>query len=368
MRRGSIVALLGLALIAGGVATAVAIWPTWLPVAASREADRIHFVIWFVVVICIAIFALVAAVMVYAVLRFRVDENDFEDGPPVHGHTGLEITWTAIPFVLVTAIAIVSAIVLSRNDAQAQNTLRIDVVAQQFAFTFTYPDANNATSPVLRLPEGRSVELYMRSLDVIHSVFVPQFSQKEDLVPGLVTQLHITPTKLGTFPLECTELCGLGHSLMRSQAIVMKPAAFDAWLRQQEKSAGPAPPTSTTTSTSTTTTSTTSTTSTSTTSAPSAAGLSVFNSSGCASCHTLSAANATGKVGPDLDKLVSYAKGAGQPLTPFVHDSIVDPNKYVESGFPKGVMPETFGQSLTKTQLDALVTFLVQSAQKTGNK
>src|SRR4029079_1988877 len=367
MRRGSVVALLGLALIAGGVATAVAIWPTWLPVAASREGGRIHFVIWFVVVICIAIFALVAAVMVYSVLRFRVQDDDFEDGPSVHGHTGLEITWTAIPFVLVTAIAIVSAIVLSRNDAQAENTLRVDVVAQQFEFTFSYPDAKNVTSPVLRLPEGRSVELYMRALDVIHSVFVPQFSQKEDIVPGLVTQLHITPTRVGTFPLECTELCGLGHSLMRSEAIVMKPAAFNAWLKQQEKSAAPAPAT-TTTSTTTTSTST-STTSTSTTpSSSSAAGLSVFNSNGCSSCHTLSAANATGTVGPDLDKLVSYAKKAKQPLTPFVHDSIVHPNKYIEPGFPKGVMPETFGQSLTKTQLGALVAFLVQSAQKSGNK
>jgi len=363
MRRGSIVALLGLAVIAGAVATAVAIWPTWLPVAASREAGRIHFVIWFVVVICITIFALVAAVMIYAVFRFRVQEDDFEDGPSVHGHTGLEITWTAIPFVLVTAIAIVSAIVLSRNDAQAKNTLRIDVVAQQFAFTFSYPDANNVTSPVLRLPEGRSVELYMRALDVIHSVFVPQFSQKEDVVPGLVTQLHITPTRVGTFPLECTELCGLGHSLMRSEAIVMKPAAFDAWLEQQEKSASPAPSTTTTSSTGTTSTSTST-----TPTAPSSAGLSVFNSSGCSSCHTLTAANATGTVGPDLDKLVSYAKQAKQPLTPFVHDSIVDPNKYVEHGYTKGVMPETFGQSLSKTQLDALVTFLVQAAGESGNK
>ena len=365
MRRGSIVALLGLALIAGGVATAIAVVPTWLPVAASREAGRIHFVIWFVVVICIVIFALVAAVMIYEVLKFRVQEDDFEDGPPVHGHTGLEITWTAIPFVLVTAIAIVSAIVLSRNDAQAQDTLRINVVAQQFEFTFSYPDANNATSPVLRLPEGRSVELYMRSLDVIHSVFVPQFSQKEDIVPGLVTQLHITPDRVGTFPLECTELCGLGHSLMRSQAIVMTPAAFDAWLREQKKSAGPAPPTTTTS----TTTSTSTTTATSTTpSSPSAAGLSVFNNSGCSSCHTLSAANATGTIGPDLDKLVSYAKQAKQPLTPFVHESIVDPDKYIQPGYSKGIMPPNFGQSLTKTQIDALVAFLVDSARKSGNK
>jgi cytochrome c oxidase subunit 2 len=359
MRRGSIVALLGLALIAGAVATAVAVVPTWLPIAASREASRIHFVIWFVIVICIVIFAIVAAVMVFEVARFRVQEDDFEDGPPVHGNTGLEITWTIIPFVLVTAIAIVSAIVLSRNDAQAQDTLRIDVVAQQFEFTFSYPDAKNITSPVLRLPKGRSVELYMRSLDVIHSLFVPQFSQKEDIVPGLVTQLHITPTRLGTYPLECTELCGLGHSLMRSQAIVMEPAAFDAWLKQQEKTA---PPPTTSSSTTTSTSSST------TPISPSAAGLGVFNQNNCASCHTLSAAKATGTIGPDLDKLVSYAQQAKQPLAPFVHESIVKPNAYIQPGYPKDVMPQNFGQLLTKEQLDSLVAFLVHSAQKTGNK
>src|SRR3954465_11522312 len=275
MRRGSIVALLGLALIAGGVATAVAGVPTWLPEDASQQAGRIAFTFWFVIAICIFIFAIVAAVMVYAVIRFRGREDDFEDGPPIHGHTGLEITWTIIPFILVTAIAIVSAIVLSRNDAQAKDTLRVDVTAQQFAFTFSYPDAGNVPSPVLMLPKGRSVELYMRALDVIHSVFVPQFSQKEDIVPGLVTQLHITPTRLGTFPLECTELCGLGHSLMRSQAVVMEPAAFDSWLEKQQKTA--APTSSTTTSTPTSTPSPSSTPPSPPSPSPSAAGLSVFN-------------------------------------------------------------------------------------------
>ena len=235
MRKGSIVALLGLAVVAGAVATAIAVVPTWLPLAASQQAVRIHFVIWFVVVICIVIFAIVAAVMAYSIMKFRVREDDFEDGPPIHGHTGLEITWTAIPFVLVTAIAIVSAIVLSRNDAEAGNTLHINVTAQQFEWTFGYPDAHNATSPVLRLPEGRSVELDMRSLDVIHAFFVPEFRTNEDIVPGLVTNVHITADRVGTFPLICNELCGLGHSLMRTQAIVMKTGAFDAWLKQQRK-------------------------------------------------------------------------------------------------------------------------------------
>jgi len=363
MRRGSIAALLGLALIAGGVATAVALVPTWLPEDASQQAGRIAFTFWFVIAICIFIFAIVAAVLVYAVMKFRVQEDDFEDGPPIHGHTGLEITWTVIPFLMVTAIAIVSAIVLSRNDAQAKDTLRVDVVAQQFAFTFSYPDARNVTSPVLMLPKGRSVELYMRSYDVIHSVFVPEFSVKEDVVPGLVTQLHVTPTRLGSFPLECTELCGLGHSLMRSQAVVVEPSAFDAWLKKQEKAAGASAG-----GTSTTSTTSTSTTSSTTPISPAQAGLTVFNSNGCSACHTLSAANATGKVGPDLDNLVSYAKTAKQPLESFVHQSIVDPNAYIQPGYQKNIMPATFGQSLTKEQLDHLVTFLVQSAQKSGNK
>jgi cytochrome c oxidase subunit 2 len=363
MRRGSIVALVGIGLIAGGVATAVAVVPTWLPERASKEADRIDFVFWFVIAICIFIFAIVAAVLVYSLLRFRVREDDWEDGPPIHGNTGLEITWTVIPFALVTAIAIVSAIALSRNDAQGANALRVNVTAQQFEFTFNYPDAKNVTSPVLRLPEGRSVELYMRSLDVIHSVFVPEFGQKEDIVPGLVTQLHITPTRVGTFPLECTELCGLGHSLMRSQAVVMTPTAFDSWLKAQEKNATPPPSTGGTGTT--TTTSTTSTTS----SPPSAAaGLTVFNQSGCSSCHTLTAAKATGQIGPDLDKLAAYAQQAKQPLPDFVRTSIVDPGAYVQPGYKNGIMPPNFGTSLTKTQLDALVAFLVQSAQKTGNK
>jgi cytochrome c oxidase subunit 2 len=351
MRRGSIVALLGIGVIAGGVAAAVAIVPTWLPVAASREAGRIDFVFWFVIVICIAIFALVAAVMIYAVLRFRVRDDDFEDGPPIHGHTGLEITWTAIPFVLVTAIAIVSAIVLSRNDAEAGNTLHINVTAQQFAWTFGYPDAHNATSPVLRLPEGRSVELDMRSLDVIHAFFVPEFRTNEDIVPGLVTNVHITPDRVGTYPLICNELCGLGHSLMRTQAIVMKPSAFDAWVRQQGKSAAPAPSSPSPPS-----------------SSGSASGLSVFNGNGCSTCHTLTAAHASGKIGPDLDKLVSYAQQAHQPLAAFIHESIVSPGAYVQPGYQNGIMPTTFGTQLSKGQLGALVTFLVQSSQKASTK
>jgi cytochrome c oxidase subunit II len=233
MRRGSIVALLGIGLVAGGVATAVALIPTWLPVDASREAGRIDFVFWFVIAICIALFSVVAAVMIYSVIRFRAAPDDLEDGPPIHGHTGLEIGWTAIPLVLVVAIAIVSGVVLSQNDAEGANPLVVNIQAQQYVFTFSYPEAKNATSPVLYLPVNRSVELDMRSLDVIHAFFVPEFRENEDIVPGLVTKIHITPDRIGTYPLECNELCGAGHTLMNTQVIVESQADFDKWIAQQ---------------------------------------------------------------------------------------------------------------------------------------
>jgi cytochrome c oxidase subunit II len=336
MRRGPIFALLAIGTIAGAAAAAVAIFLPWLPPVASRERDRIDLVFWFTVSICILIFAIVAAVLLYAVFRFRAAPDDDSDGPPVHGHTGLEIVWTLIPTVLVTAIGIVSAIVLSQNDALGKNVLQIDVTAQQFAWSFTYPGGQKVTSGTLRLPVGRSVLLQLHSKDVIHSFWVPEFGQKQDTVPGIETHLHFTPTKAGTFPVICTELCGLGHALMRTQAIVMAPAAFDKWLKGQTTAAG----------------------------SPNASvsGAAVFKNNPCGSCHTLAAAGASATTGPDLDKLPAYAQQAGQPLEAFVRQSIVDPNAYVQPHYPKGVMPPF--DSLPKQQLDALVQYLIQSSKK----
>jgi cytochrome c2 len=96
--------------------------------------------------------------------------------------------------------------------------------------------------------------------------------------------------------------------------------------------------------------------------AANAAGKKAFTDNGCNACHTLTAAGASGTVGPDLDKLKTYASNAKQPLEAFIHESIVDPNKYVEKGYPKGVMPGTFG-SLPKSTIDALVAFLAASAK-----
>lgn len=109
-----------------------------------------------------------------------------------------------------------------------------------------------------------------------------------------------------------------------------------------------------------TTTAQATTTAAATTGANAAAGKAVFASAGCAACHTFAPAGSTGTVGPDLDTApTADAKAAGMPLAAFVSESIVDPNKYIAKGYPKGVMPATFGTSLSKTQLDDLVAFIV---------
>jgi cytochrome c oxidase subunit II len=339
VRRGSIVSLIAIGVVAGVLATLVAVLIKWLPTSASEEMDRITFVYWFATVICIAIFALVAAVIVYSVRTFRVQPEDDSDGPPIHGHTGLEIVWTAIPAALVTAIAIVSAIVLARNGEAGTNPLKVDVIGQQFAWRFEYPNHGKIRSGQLVLPLGRGVELDLQALDVLHSFWVPEMGQKQDAVPGIHTRLVITPTRTGTFRVICTELCGLGHATMRTTVRVVTPRQFDAWVRQQTGGG---------------------TTGGGTTGGGAAApdGAKLFASEGCGGCHTFKPAGTDAQVGPDLDGLAAAAKEAGKPLDQFVHESIVDPNAYVAKGYQPGVMPQTFGQSLSKEQVDALVAYL----------
>jgi cytochrome c oxidase subunit II len=341
VRRGVLVRLVAVGLAVAAVTLAVALFVPWLPTPASKQADRIDFVFWFVTAISIAIFALVVAVILYSVVRFRAGPDDDSDGAPIHGNTTLEIAWTAVPAVLVTVIAVVSAVALAQNEHLPKNHLRVNVTAEQFAWSFTYPKYQGLTISQLRLPLGETVQLKMHSKDVIHSFWVPQFGQKQDLVPGITTQLIITPKRLGTYPVVCTELCGEGHALMRSEAIVMKPKAFAAWVVSEQhavEQASQAP-------------------------GGGGAGLAVFNSNGCSGCHTFKPAGSTGTTGPNLDNLAADARRAGKPLVPFVRTSIVDPNAYIEKGYQPNIMPSTF-KSLPKQQLDALVQFLTAGQKK----
>jgi cytochrome c oxidase subunit 2 len=334
VRRGSLFQLIAIGVLIGGAVSAVALLIPWLPESASTERDRIDVIFWLVTGICIAIFAVVFAFSIFAYMKFRARPDDDSDGPPIHGHTGLEIAWTAVPAVLVIVIGVASAIALAKNDHVPSDHMTVEVTAQQFAWSFKYPGQGDVTSTMLRLPLRRHVKLEIHALDVIHSFWVPEFGQKQDAVPGITTHLVITPTKLGTFPVICTELCGLGHALMRSEAIVMEPAAFDKWIADAKKGISGA-----------------------------GAGKAVFDNNGCGSCHTFKPAGSNGTVGPDLDDLAASAKKAGKPLEQFVRESIVDPDAYIAPGYAPNVMPKTFS-TLPKSQLDALVQYLVGGGKK----
>jgi len=242
VRWSQIVQLAVIAAIVGAATTAAAVLIPWLPPSASEQRDRIDFTFWLVTGISIFIFAVVVSVILFSVLKFRARPDDDTDGPPIHGNTGLEIAWTAVPALLVTVIAVAAGVVLTQNGNAGSNPLRVNVTAVQFAWSFEYANssAKGVQATTLRLPLGRPVQLELHSKDVIHSFWVTEFGQKMDALPDTPefphpTHLVITPSKLGTFPIICTELCGLGHSLMRSQVIVMKPAQFDAWAKARKQ-------------------------------------------------------------------------------------------------------------------------------------
>ncbi|HWG56104.1 MAG TPA: cytochrome c oxidase subunit II [Gaiellaceae bacterium] len=338
MRRGSIVRMVIYGVLAGTVASLIAVLIPWLPPSASEQMDRIEFTFWFTTVICIGIFAIVAAIITYCVLKFRAAPDDERDGPPVHGHTGLEIVWTAVPAVLVTAISVVSAIVLAKNDDAGDNPLRVGVTAQQFAWAFDYPneDGEPLRSGELVLPVNRPVKLTLHAQDVIHSFWVPEFGQKSDAVPGIETTLAITPTKVGSFSVVCTELCGLGHATMRAAVTVVNEQDYQAFL--ERLAAGPAAEPGQGGDT----------------------GEEIFTATGCGSCHAFEPAGTDAQVGPPLDDLAGAAENAGLDLEAFIHESIVDPEKRLAEGFQGDVMPKTYDRSLTDEQLDALVQYLVE--------
>ncbi len=232
MRRG-IAQLVAIGVVIAVLSTVVAVVFQWLPTSASEEFDRIQDVYWMATIISIGIFSVVLAVVIYAVWKWRVPLDDDQDGPPIHGNTGLEIAWTAVPAILVIAIGIVSAVVLARNGEAGTRPLEVNVVGQQFTWKFVYSDYKDLTTGELVLPVGREARFTMTAVDVIHSFWVPNFGQKMDAVPGIETTILVTPTRVGEFQVICTELCGLGHATMRAKARVVTPAAFDHWIAEK---------------------------------------------------------------------------------------------------------------------------------------
>lgn len=339
MRKHPVIQMVAIGAIASAIGIALALWIDWFPTDAAKQGKPIDTLYDVLMIVSIPIFVLVVTVVLYSVWAFRMRPGqERQDGPPIHGNTRLEVFWTAIPAIILVSLCSYAYAVLTDIEEQHRDELVVQVDAVQFAWRFTYPQADGrpVSSTQLYLPKDRPVRFDIRSEDVIHDFWVPAFRVKIDAVPGITTRLRVTPTKIGTFPVVCAELCGLGHAVMRSTAHVLSPAAFERWLAAEQ-----APP-----------------------SAPGgeqqltqeqlvALGRETFTGDGgCGACHTLAQAGTTGQTGPDLDRALP---GMSEDE---IRTAIVDPDKQIAPGYSAGIMPPSFGQTLSAQQLDGLVAYL----------
>jgi cytochrome c oxidase subunit 2 len=234
MTRATLVRLIATMLALTAITSLILLQFDWNGDAASEEAPKIDTLLDVMIILSSFVFSIVMVMLGYSVWRYRAKPGDESDGEPIHGNTKLEIAWTAIPTVIVLVGAIYSWIVLDDIEARAQDRTQVDVTAQQFKWTFEYPN-EGVTSDELHVPVDKQVELELNALDVIHSFWVPEWRVKKDAVPGITTSVVATPDEEGTYSLVCTELCGLGHSTMRAFVIVESQEDFDRWVSKQPK-------------------------------------------------------------------------------------------------------------------------------------
>ena len=325
-----------------GIAAGLAI--EWFPESASTQAGPIDHLYDVLIWTSVPIFVTVTIIVLFSVVNFRMRPGEEElDGPPIHGNTRLEVIWTAVPAIILVVLCSYSWIVLNDIEEAQANEMRVNVTGQQFAWTFEYPQSGGKPikSNQLYLPNGRPVRFYVKALDVIHDFWVPAFRMKVDAVPGIETKYRITPNRLGTYPVVCAELCGLGHSVMRSTARVVSPAAFNKWMAEQKAPAQPAGGGD----------------------AKEADGKTLFTdgngtATACGSCHKLADAGTSAETGPDLDETLPGKDAA------YIEEGIVEPDKVVPPGFQAGIMPKNYGDTLSAEELEALVKYLGEVAGK----
>jgi cytochrome c oxidase subunit 2 len=238
----------------------------------------------------------------------------------------------------VVFIAVFSYRVLADIERPGAGEMTVEVTARQFAWEFYYPD-QDVKATELHIPLDRQVRLQIRSMDVVHAFWVPDFRIKKDAMPDRITETFITGTEPGTYPVVCAELCGAGHAIMRSQVVVQSDGDFKNWMASQvgakERPAAAI-------------------------SDPLAYGRQLFTQFGCNACHTLDDAKATGVVGSNLDGIGTRAGSTvpGQSAEDYIRTSIVKPSDYVVRGY-QPVMPQDYGQRMSPQELEAMVKYLL---------
>ena len=239
----------------------------WLPIAVAADlliwivlsphlppgnmSDTAHSEQWTMTVLSVLGAPVMAFVLVfgaYALIVWRHREGDDEDGPPIHGHTGIQATWITVSAVVVLFLAGFGTFELAAPGFAGAGAgegpsaiwrpsgppLQIQVIGQQWRFTYRYPQYGGFETTQLVMPVNQPVQFNVTSIDVIHSFWAYQLGLKADANPGVNNIAFTTPKQLGVFTVRCAELCGLWHGAMTNNGYVVTTAAFQAWAQHTE--------------------------------------------------------------------------------------------------------------------------------------
>lgn len=307
------------------------------PQVASEEGAQIDGLFGLHLRVIAFLFSLIVVFTLYSVVVFRRKKGETGDGPHTQGNTTLEIMWTVIPLITVLYLGILGARQLRDITTPDAEEMVVEVTAQQFAWSFDYPDYG-ISSPELNLPRGRQVLLKLNSLDVIHSFWVAEFRVKQDAVPGMTTELRITPTEVGQYKVRCAELCGTAHYSMLAPVNVMEPADFEAWVAEKTAPSGLA---------------------------GAELGAELAQTQGCLGCHSVDGGQS---VGPTWLGVYGTEEALEDGTTVIVDEdyirrSILEPNAQITKGFPANVMPNIYKDTLSEEQIDALIAYIQSLAE-----
>jgi cytochrome c oxidase subunit 2 len=308
----------------------------WLPPRASTTAASVDWAFYFVFYTALVFFVLIVAVMLLFVIRYRRRPGVRATKTATHS-TVLELTWTGIPIILVIVMFATGLKVFVNMTTVPGIGREINVTAHKWAWEFQY--SNGYIDTELHVPVDEPVRLVMNSLDVIHSLYVPAFRTKMDVVPGRYSKTWFKATQVGEFDLYCAEYCGAGHSDMITKVIVHPAGGFDKWLEEAGNWVQKATPVE-------------------------AGKILVMGDRqgrrgrGCSQCHRV---DGQAKIGPPLNGLFGTEqtmKDGSKVLVDenYIRESILEPQAKVVAGY-EPVMP-TYKGRLKEEELSAIIAYL----------
>lgn len=183
--------------------------------------------------IMIVVMAVVFALTIYVVLRFRKRRGQNDIPEQVEGNHKLEIVWTVIPLILITILAVPTVqttFKLAEDYSEHKDAIKVKVTAHQFWWEFEYPELDIVTAQDLYIPVGKKVQVELLSADVAHSFWIPGLAGKTDTLPGLTNRMYFDANEEGVYRGKCAELCGAGHALMDFKVIAVSEADFEQWI------------------------------------------------------------------------------------------------------------------------------------------